>query len=86
MLTRYLALELGPRNIAVNAIAPGATDTDFAGGFLHEEQVRDHVAATVALGRVGEADDIGGAITGLLTSNSHWITGQRIEASGGMRL
>ncbi len=86
VLTRYLALELGPRNIAVNAIAPGATDTDFAGGFLREEQVRDHVAAMVALGRVGEADDIGGAITGLLTSNSHWITGQRIEASGGMRL
>lgn len=86
VLTRYLALELGPRNIAVNAIAPGATDTDFAGGFLREEQVRDQVAAMVALGRVGEADDIGGAITGLLTSNSHWITGQRIEASGGMRL
>ena len=87
VLTRYMAQELGERGIAVNAIAPGATGTDFAGGVMKSnEDVREAIGGMVALGRIGEPDDIGGAIAGLLTSDSHWITGQRIEASGGMRL
>ena len=87
VLTRYLALELGERRIAVNAIAPGATGTDFAGGQMRDnEEIREGIAAAVALGRVGEPDDIGEAIASMLTSESHWINGQRIEASGGMRL
>lgn len=87
VLTRYLAKELGPRQITVNAIAPGPIGTDFAGGIMRDdEQYRTAIASQVALGRVGEPDDIGAAIASLLTSRSRWITGQRIEASGGTLL
>jgi NAD(P)-dependent dehydrogenase (short-subunit alcohol dehydrogenase family) len=87
VLTRYLAVELADRAITVNTLAPGAIATDFRGGAVRDTpQVRDAVAAATALGRVGEADDIGTAIAGLFASRSRWITGQRIEASGGMHL
>ncbi len=87
VLTRYQAQELGPRRITVNAVAPGPTATDFAGGGLREdEQLRAGLAANTALGRVGEPDDIGGAIASLLTGDNGWVTGQRIEVSGGTRL
>ena len=87
VLARYLAQELGDRQIAVNAIAPGATGTDFGGGAMREDEgTRAALGGMIAMGRIGEPEDIAGAITALLTSDSHWVTGQRIEASGGMRL
>lgn len=48
------------------------------------EDVNQYVAQQTAMGRTGQADDIGAAVASLLSSNSYWITGQRIEASGGM--
>ncbi|KQW49057.1 hypothetical protein ASC77_10145 [Nocardioides sp. Root1257] len=85
--TRYLAKALGPRRIAVNAIAPGATGTDFGGGYLRDsDQVRDHLSGLIAMGRVGEPDDIGAAVAALASDAMGWVTGQRIEASGGMNL
>jgi NAD(P)-dependent dehydrogenase (short-subunit alcohol dehydrogenase family) len=87
VLTRYLAKELGPRGIAVNVLAPGAIATDFGGGAVRDNaQLNAFVASQTALGRVGEADDIGGVVASLLTSANGWINGQRIEASGGMFL
>jgi NAD(P)-dependent dehydrogenase (short-subunit alcohol dehydrogenase family) len=87
VLTRYLAAELGPRGITVNAVAPGPIGTDFGGGGMRDDpQLRERLAAATALGRVGEPDDIGGVIASLLTGENGWITGQRIEASGGSRL
>ena len=87
VFTRYLARELGPRGIAVNVVAPGATGTEFGGGALRDnEQVRAHLSSQIAMGRVGEPADIAGAITALLADGAGWITGQRIEASGGMLL
>jgi len=87
VLTRYLAAELGPRRITVNTIAPGATATDFAGGFIRDNQdYRQMVASRTALGRVGEPDDIGGAVAVLLSDETAWINGQRIEIAGGIDL
>ena len=87
VLTRYLAKELGLRKISVNTFAPGAIATDFNGGFVRDNaQVSQHIATQTALGRVGLPDDVGGAVALLLAPENHWITGQRIEASGGMFL
>ncbi|MCA8883426.1 MAG: SDR family oxidoreductase [Rhodobacteraceae bacterium] len=87
VFTRYLAQELGPRGIAVNTIAPGAIETDFGGGVVRDvEAVNQMVAAATAMGRAGQPDDIGDAIASLLTGGSQWITGQRIEVSGGQNL
>ncbi len=88
VLTRYLALELGERGITVNTIAPGAIETDFSGGMVRDNasRCRRRSRRETALGRVGEPDDVGGAIAALVTSASRWVNGQRIEVSGGLRL
>jgi NAD(P)-dependent dehydrogenase (short-subunit alcohol dehydrogenase family) len=85
VLTRYLAKELGPRGIAVNTVAPGAIETDFAGGAVRDnKQVNDFIASVTALGRPGLPDDIGPAVASLLSDDNRWINAQRIEVSGGM--
>jgi NAD(P)-dependent dehydrogenase (short-subunit alcohol dehydrogenase family) len=85
VLTRYLAKELGPRGIAVNTVAPGAIETDFGGGAVRDNpQINKLIASNTALGRVGLPDDIGPMIASLLSDDNRWITGQRIEVSGGM--
>ncbi|MFC6338441.1 SDR family oxidoreductase [Pseudomonas sp. CCM 7891] len=87
VLTRYQAKELGTRGISVNTLAPGAIATDFGGGAVRDNtDLNTFVASNTALGRVGLPDDIGGAISTLLADGGHWITGQRVEASGGMFL
>ncbi|KZK64921.1 short-chain dehydrogenase [Shewanella baltica] len=86
-MTKYWAKELGPRGIRVNVLAPGAIETDFGGGAVRDnEQMNQFLAQQTALGRVGLPDDIGGAISALLSPAAAWITAQRIEASGGMFL
>lgn len=85
--TRYLAKAVGGRGITANVIAPGPIGTDFGGGYLRDdENVRAVLAGNAALGRVGEPDDIGAAIATLATGGLGWVTGQRIEASGGTLL
>jgi NAD(P)-dependent dehydrogenase (short-subunit alcohol dehydrogenase family) len=87
VLTRYLAKELGPRQITVNVVAPGAVATDFSGGMVRDNpEVNRQVADMTALGRVGEPDDIGPMIAALLSDDSRWVNAQRIEVSGGMVL
>ncbi|AUZ47777.1 SDR family NAD(P)-dependent oxidoreductase [Pseudomonas orientalis] len=87
VLTRYQAKELGARGISVNILAPGAIETDFGGGAVRDNaNLNAMVANNTALGRAGLPDDIGGAIALLLAEGGQWITGQRIEASGGMFL
>lgn len=86
-LTRYLAKELGPRKITANVIAPGAIATDFSGGMVRDNpEMNRRVSEMTALGRVGQPDDIGGVVALLLSPESGWINGQRIEVSGGMNL
>ena len=87
VLTRYMAKELGARRISVNVIAPGAIETDFGGGHVRDNRdLNQAIAAQTALGRVGLPDDIGAAVAAILSPDSAWITGQRIEASGGQGL
>ena len=85
VLSRYMAKELGPRGIAVNTVAPGAIATDFGGGAVRDNpQLNGFVASQTALGRVGEADDIGAMIASLVSADNRWVNAQRIEVSGGM--
>ncbi|TGN56932.1 SDR family oxidoreductase [Paracoccus liaowanqingii] len=87
VLTRYLAKELGPRGIAVNTVAPGAIETDFGGGFVRDNaDVNALYAGLTALGRVGLPDDIGPMVASLLSDDNRWVTGQRIEVSGGQAI
>ncbi|MFM2311344.1 MAG: hypothetical protein RLZZ04_620 [Cyanobacteriota bacterium] len=87
VLTRYMAKELGGRQIAVNTIAPGAIETDFGGGVVRDnQQINDFIASQTALGRAGVPDDIGGAIASLLSEDNRWVNAQRIEVSGGVFL
>ena len=87
VLTRFMAKELGARNISVNTIAPGATETDFGGGALRDNSdLNAQFAAMTALNRNAVPDDIGGVVAALLSNGSSWLNGQRIEASGGLLL
>jgi NAD(P)-dependent dehydrogenase (short-subunit alcohol dehydrogenase family) len=87
VLTRFQAKELGARGISVNTLAPGAVETDFGGGMVRDDaQLNAAIAAQTALGRVGQPDDIGGAIAALLAPGSHWVNAQRIEVSGGQMI
>ncbi len=85
--TRYLAKELGARGIRANTVAPGAIATDFNKDALENHpEMRGFIAAQTALGRIGEADDIGGVVAFLCTDAARWVNAQRLEASGGMFL
>lgn len=87
VLTRFMAKELGPRNIAVNSVAPGAIETDFGGGLVRDNpDVKAQLAGLTALGRVGLPDDIGPMVASLLSEDNRWITAQRIEVSGGQAI
>ena len=85
-LTRYLAGELGERGIRVNAIAPGAIETDMAVGFLGTDDGKEFVKSMQALKRIGQVEDIAGVAGFLAGPDSSWVTGQVINTSGGSRL
>ncbi len=84
--TRYLAKELGGRQITANVVAPGAIDTDMNKDAMRNPKFVETISSVTALGRVGKPDDIAGVVTFLASDASKWVNGQRIEASGGMFL
>jgi NAD(P)-dependent dehydrogenase (short-subunit alcohol dehydrogenase family) len=85
--TKYLAKEVGARGITANVIAPGPIETDFNNAAIRNNpQIKGYLANITALGRVGEANDIGGIVAFLCSEDGYWINGQRIEASGGISL
>jgi NAD(P)-dependent dehydrogenase (short-subunit alcohol dehydrogenase family) len=86
-LSRNMAVELGPRRIAVNVVAPGAIATDFSGGMVRDNPgVNKMIADQTALGRVGGPEDVGPVIAALLSDDMRWVNAQRIEVAGGIHI
>ena len=87
IFTKYLAKDVGARGITANVVAPGPIETDFNNAAIRNNPDRKAVMASLtALKRIGQAEDIGGIIAFLCSEDAGWITGQRIEASGGINL
>jgi NAD(P)-dependent dehydrogenase (short-subunit alcohol dehydrogenase family) len=85
--TKYVAKEYGNRGIRSNIVAPGPIETDFNGGAIRNNpQMKGYLSSQTALGRVGNADDIGSVVAFLCTDDAKWINGQKIEVSGGINL
>ena len=87
MLTKQLALELGEHQVTVNAVCPGAIETEITspGGRLYEQlkEVRKHQLAHTALRRIGRSDDVAAAIAFLAGPDADFITGQALSIDGG---
>lgn len=82
--TRYIAKELAPRRIRVNAVSPGPTHSNFGdGAFDKHPEFINALADQTALGRIGKPDDSGKVIASLLSEDFGWVTAQDIEVSGG---
>lgn len=85
-MTRTLANELGTRDITVNAVAPGATLTPANAAVFDAPGLVDLITASTALDRLGHADDIADVVAFLASDAARWVTGQVIDASGGLFL
>ncbi len=81
-LTKSVAKELAPRNIRVNAVAPGFIETDMTAGLSAE--AREALSSQIALGRLGTPDDIASAVAFLASDAASYITGQVLVVDGGM--
>ena len=83
MFTRVGARELGPRGITVNAVSPGATDTDGLRA-VNSGEALEQAATATPLGRLGTPEDIADVVAFLAGPDARWITGQNIQATGGL--
>ena len=81
-LTKSLAVELAPRDVTVNSVAPGWVDTEMVAGALAGD-VRTRVDAAIPLGRIATADDIAGPIAFLCSPLARHITGEILNVNGG---
>lgn len=79
--TKTLAKELGPRGITVNTVSPGFTDTEM---LAKDVQFREWAKNMSPLGRLGQATDIADIVAFLVGEEGGWITGQNIQAGGGI--
>lgn len=77
--TRTLAKELGDRGVTVNAVAPGATETD-----MMPDMAREMAPKMTPLGRLGQPKDIADVVAFVVSEEARWITGQIIGANGGL--
>jgi 3-oxoacyl-[acyl-carrier protein] reductase len=84
VFTAFLGKQLGERDITANAVAPGVVDTDMNAAWL--DHARESVAGLSPLGRVAEPSDVADIVGFLASDDSRWVTGQRIDASGGALL
>jgi 3-oxoacyl-[acyl-carrier protein] reductase len=84
-LTRVWAQDLGRRRITVNAVSPGTTETDMYHAAMPED-MKKIVGEKTALGRVGTPNDIAAVVAFVASEDGGWVTGQAIEADGGLSL
>jgi 3-oxoacyl-[acyl-carrier protein] reductase len=84
-LVKHFAAALGPRGIRVNAIAPGAVQTDMS-DFLKTDAGRDFALGMQALKRLAQPDDIGDVVAFLASDAARWITGDTLQVDGGSKL
>ena len=85
-LARNLAHEFGPDNVRVNCIAPGLIKTDFAQALWEDEKALGRRNATTPLRRIGEPEEIAGAVVYLASQASSFMTGQTIVVDGGVTI
>jgi NAD(P)-dependent dehydrogenase (short-subunit alcohol dehydrogenase family) len=81
--TRNWAMELAPRKIRVNAVAPGYIDTDMTAGYFSDPKVLQHAVDRQPFGRLGHADEVADVVLFLCSPASQWITGESVNVSGG---
>jgi 3-oxoacyl-[acyl-carrier protein] reductase len=84
-ITKSLAVELGPKGILVNSVLPGPVETEGFNAMPQRDYVISALVPRTPLGRVAQPQDITGVVDFLASDDSSWITGQLIEASGGLR-
>lgn len=84
VLTKSLAAELGPKNIRVNAVLPGPVETDGTKNMPGFESFVTQILPQIPLGRVGQPRDIATVVSFLSSGDAGWITGQIIQAAGGL--
>jgi len=84
-MIRALALELAPKKITVNAVAPGAIETPGASGGM-DDKAREQIIAAIPLQRWGQPEDIAQAVVFLASDKSGYITGQVVIVDGGWTL
>jgi len=85
-LTRQLAVELAPRRIHVNTVCGGLIETDTLQYFPQKEALLSWATSATPLGRVGQPEDLAGAVALLLSPDAAWITGQVLVVDGGLSL
>ncbi|MEU4179247.1 SDR family oxidoreductase [Streptomyces sp. NPDC026589] len=85
-MTRTIAVQLGPRRITVNAVAPGATRTATNGAVFDTPGLTEQISGMTALNRLGGPDDVADVVAFLASHAARWVTGQIIDASGGLFL
>lgn len=83
---RYLAVELGPKKIRVNAVSGGLVNTDALKYFPEYEKFEEEVRQRTPAGRIAEPDDLAKVVAFIASPESDWITGQTIIADGGLSL
>jgi 3-oxoacyl-[acyl-carrier protein] reductase len=81
-LTKSVARELASRNIRVNAVAPGFIDTDMTAGLAGP--VREKMAETIPLGRLGTAQEVADCVAWLASDAASYVTGEVVRVNGGM--